>query len=207
MDRRDPARHNSGMRLGVAHHFGWAVAVSASDSHEVVDRRRLELIEPDLPVAPIHHAGGVHEIHRWGEQLDDAQLSELVTEVRTAVRRATARGLDELTDVVGGPFDSISLRTWPADFPTDIATLRVPPYESRADSVMYVQVLAELARERGWRVHHYDLATSERLASAILGPRAREVLHGPRATLGPPWNQEHRAALAATVLAATASTA
>ena len=202
-----PRGHNSDMRLAVAHHFGWAVAVTASDRHEVVDRRRIELIEPDLPVAPIHHEGGVHEMHRSGEQLDDAQLSALVAEVRTAVRRATARGLDELTDLIGAPFESISLRAWPADFPTDIATLRMPPYESRADSVMYLQVLAELARERGWSVHQYDLATSERQASAILGPRAREVLHGPRATLGPPWTREHRAALAATVLAATAPAA
>jgi len=29
------------MRLGIAHHFGWAVAVTASAEHEVVDRRRM----------------------------------------------------------------------------------------------------------------------------------------------------------------------
>jgi hypothetical protein len=46
-----------GMRLGIAHHFGWAVAVTASADHRVVDRRRIELIEPGVPTAPIHHEG------------------------------------------------------------------------------------------------------------------------------------------------------
>jgi hypothetical protein len=43
------------MRLGIAHHFGWAVAVTASADRRVVDRRRIELIEPGVPTAPIHH--------------------------------------------------------------------------------------------------------------------------------------------------------
>jgi hypothetical protein len=42
------------MRLGIAHHLGWAVAVTASADHQVVDRRRIELIEPGMPAAPIH---------------------------------------------------------------------------------------------------------------------------------------------------------
>jgi hypothetical protein len=39
------------MRLGIAHHFGWAVAVTASSDEEVADRRRIELIEPGIPAA------------------------------------------------------------------------------------------------------------------------------------------------------------
>jgi hypothetical protein len=53
-----------GMRLGIAHHLGWAVAVMASAEHKVVDRRRIELIEPGLPTAPIHHEGGPYLLHR-----------------------------------------------------------------------------------------------------------------------------------------------
>ncbi len=67
---------------------------------------------------------------------------------------------------------------------------------------MYCQVLAEVATERGWEVHRYDAKTVEAEASSILGDRAHDVLHGPRATLGPPWAKDHRTALAATVLAA-----
>jgi hypothetical protein len=39
-------------------------------------------------------------------------------------------------------------------------------------------------------------------AARILGPRAADVLEGPRATLGPPWTKDHRTALAATITAA-----
>ena len=99
----------------------------------------------------------------------------------------------------------MSLRAWPLDFPTDIAVQRRAPYESRADSIMYRQVLAELARARGWAVHLYDAKDVEGRAVDVLGERADEVLRGPRATLGPPWTKDHRMALAATIMAGHAA--
>lgn len=189
------------MRLGIAHHLGWAVAVTASAAHEVVDRRRIELIEPGLPTAPIHHEGGPHLLHRRAEPLDDGALAALVADVRASVARAASAAVDELAAALPEPITSMSLRAWPADFPGEIAAQRRVPYESRADSVMYLQVLAELARERGWDVHHYDAKRVEGEAASILGERADEVLHGPRAALGPPWSKDHRLALAATVVA------
>lgn len=89
-------RHNLGMRLGIAHHFGWAVVVTATDDHEVVDRRRIELIGPDLPAAPVHHEGGPHDLHRTGEPLDDDALAALVAAVNASAVRATGRALDEV---------------------------------------------------------------------------------------------------------------
>jgi hypothetical protein len=65
---------------------------------------------------------------------------------------------------------------------------------------MYCQVLAELARERGWVVHTYNAKTVENEAGRILGERTNEVLRGPRDTLGPPWSKDHRMALAATIV-------
>ncbi len=181
------------MRIGVAHHFGWAVAVTATDDHSVVDRRRIDLVEPGVATAPVHHEGA---------GLDDEEAAALVAAVRASVVRATAAALDDLAESLPGPVRSLSLRDWPDDFPTDLATLRRVPYESRADSVMYRQVLAACAVERGWAVHRFDAAHVEAQAAAVLGDRADEVLHGPRATLGPPWSKDHRLALAATVLAA-----
>jgi len=188
------------VRLGIALHFGWAVAVTAGDDHRVVDRRRIELIEPGLPNAPIHHEGGAHPLHTTGDPLDDEALARLVDEVRTSAARCTSSALDEIAGASPGPIRSISLRAWPGDFPRDIAVLRRVPYESRADSVMYREVLAEQARVRGWDVHLYDNDV-ERRATDLLGTRAEQVLHGPRAELGPPWTKDHRTALAATVLA------
>jgi hypothetical protein len=188
------------MRVGIAHHLGWAVAITASEDHEVVDRRRIELVEPDLPAAPIHHVGGPHVLHRSGESLDDVALAALVADVRAAAGRTTSAALEELAAASPEPIISISVRAWPEDFPEDIAVQRRAPYESRADSVMYCQVLAEVAGSRGWEVHFYNAKAVEGDAARILGHRADEVLHGPRAALGPPWSKDHRMALAATIV-------
>jgi hypothetical protein len=194
------------VRLGIAHHLGWAVVVTASDDHEVVDRRRIELIETGLPAAPIHHEGGPHLLHRRAEPLDDEALAALVAKVRASAVRATAATLDELVSAVpGGPIVSMSLRAWPDDFPTDITVQRRVPYESRADSVMYRQVLADVGRARGWTIHFYEAKDVENEAARILGARSDAVLYGPRATLGPPWSKDHRIALAATVLSSVES--
>ena len=180
------------MRLGIAHHFGWAVAVTGSADHRVVDRRRIELIEPGMPTAPIHHEG---------KPLDDDAAADLVAQVRASAVRATSASLHELAAALPAPIVSMSLRAWPPDFPDDIAVQRRPPYEARADSVMYRQVLAEAARARGWDVHLYDARDVEGRAVDLLGGRADDVLHGRRATLGPPWTKDHRMALAATIVA------
>jgi hypothetical protein len=180
------------MRVGIAHHFGWAVAVTASADFDVVDRRTLALVEPGVPAAPIHHDG---------KALDDESVASLVAAVRASARRATSASLDELATAISDPIVSMSLRAWPLDFPDDIATLRRAPFEARADSVMYRQVLADAARARGWEVHLFDAKDVESTATNLLGPRADDVLYGPRTALGPPWGKDHRMALAATIVA------
>jgi hypothetical protein len=159
------------------------------------------LIEPGFPTAPVHHDGGPHLLHRTAEPLDDVALAALVADVRASAVRASAAALDDLARSLSEPIVSMSLRAWPADFPDDIAVQRQVPYESRADSVMYRRVLADLAGQRGWAVHTYDAKDVEDGAARILGDRADEVLLGPRKRLGPPWSKDHRLALAATVLA------
>ena len=180
------------MRLGIADHFGWAIAVTASAGHQVVDRRRIELVEPGISSAPIHYES---------RRLDVAATAELVAEVRASVVRAASAALDELAGALPAPIRSMSLRAWPLDFPQDVAVQRRSPYEARADAIMYRQELSELAHARGWDVHVYDAKAVEGQAARALGGRAVEVLDGPRSTLGPPWNRDHRRALAATVMA------
>ncbi len=183
------------MHVGIAHHFGWAVAVTASDHHQVVDRRRIELVEPGTAVAPIHSDGA---------RLDDVAVAALVAEVRASAERATSTAFDELAAEVPGEIASLSLRWWPDDFPRDLPTLRRAPYEARADSVMYREVLADQARARGWSVHLFDAGDVESLALAALGERSDDVLRAPRSVLGPPWGKDQRIAFAAAILAGTA---
>jgi hypothetical protein len=177
--------------VGIADHFGWAVAVSASADHEVVDRRRIALVEPGITAAPIHYES---------QRLDVAATIALVAEVRASIVRATSAALDELATALREPIVSISLRAWPVDFPDDIAVQRRVPYEARADAIMYRKVLAELAHARGWDVHFYSAKDVVGQAAGLLGERAEEVLQGPRATLGPPWGKDHRVALASTIV-------
>jgi len=181
-----------GMRVAIADHFGWAIAVTASADHEVVDRRRIELVEAGVSAAPIHYES---------RRLDVAATAALVARVRASVARASSAALEEIATALPAPVASISLRTWPRDFPADIAIQRHAPYEARADAIMYRQELAKLARARGWDVHLYDAKAVVDQAVSLLGERADEVLQGPRATIGPPWTKDHRVALAAAIVA------
>jgi hypothetical protein len=180
------------VRVGIFDHFGWAVSVTASDDHEVVDRRRIELVEPGTAVAPIHSDG---------KGLDLAAVTALVTQVRESATRATSAALDALAESLPEPVRSISLRVVPVDFPSDIAVQMRPPYEARADAVMYRKVLAEVARARGWELQEYLAKRVLDEAVSTLGDRAPQVLEGVRARLGPPWTKDHQMALAATVVA------
>jgi hypothetical protein len=180
------------MRVGIADHLGWAVAVTASADHEVVDRRRIELVEPGMTAAPIHYES---------KRLDVATTAALVAEVRASVERATSAAIDEIANALSAPVVSISLRTWPMNFPDDIAVQRRSPYEARADAIMYRKVLSELAHARGWQVHLYDAKQVVDQAVRMLAERADEILLGPREKLGPPWAKDHRVALAAAIVA------
>jgi hypothetical protein len=140
-------------------------------------------------------------MHHGGKPLNDLDLEALVAKVRASTAQVTAIALDELVANLSEPITSLSLRMSPSDFPADIATQRRVPYESRADAVMYRQVLADLGIVRGWRIHRYDAKTVEVEAARLLGDRAEDVLRRPRDILGPPWTKDHRAALAATLLA------
>ena len=182
------------MHLGIAHHFGWAVAVTVDRDAALVDRRRIELVEPGVAVAPIHSEG---------KTLDDAGAAALVAEVRASAARATGAALDALAAAIGAPIATISLREWDPDFPTDLLTLRRVPYEARADSVMYREVLAEEAAARGSSVVLFDARTVEADTREVLGPGADQVLRAPRDQIGPPWGKDQRVAYAAAILAGT----
>jgi len=102
--------------------------------------------------------------------------------------KITAVSMDELASALPAPITALPIRGGQSGFPKDIATQRRPPYRvGRLDHVL--QVLAEVAAERGWDICTYDAKNVEAEAAAILGPRADEVLHGPRTTLGPPWSK------------------
>ena len=206
--RRDispPAPKRSGLQLArgrLGHNHGRALGRRRSSR---LGGRRDRRRRPHGRRSPTDRARRARRVggadHYQRGRLDVAATAALVATVRASAVRACSAALDELAAALPGPVVSISLRFWPPDFPHDIAVQRRAPYEARADAIMYRQLLAELARARGWEVHSYDAKHVEARAADLLGERAEQVLRGPRATLGPPWAKDHRVALAATVVA------
>ena len=189
------------MHVGVADHLGWAVVVAVDLDGRVVARRRVELVEPGQPVAPVHHLGGAHAMHADGPPPDDDALAAVIDRVRASAVLATGAALDALADELGR-VGALALRRTPPGFPADVATMRRVPFESRADPVMYRSVLADVARARGWGVTTYDARTVQGQAAALLGLTGPEAIADMRERLGPPWSADHRMAYAAAVIAA-----
>ncbi|MEZ5169088.1 MAG: hypothetical protein R2695_22320 [Acidimicrobiales bacterium] len=190
------------MHIGVAHHLGWAILVTATADHEVIDRRRVELIADDLPSAPIHHHSGVHPMHDTGDPFDDRRLADLAARVRAAAHDHAVAALDQLRAELPAPVASLSLRAWPADFDRHrhrCGVRRTKP--GRLGDVP--EVIAAIAGASGWVVHQFDAASIEDSAATVLGDPA--LLQRPRTLLGPPWNKDHRLAYASTVVAVAAA--
>jgi hypothetical protein len=173
-------------------HCGWAVVVCVAGD-EIIDRRRIELVEPGLPWLP-HHSEG--------QRLPLDEAVALVERVRASAEQCAKRGLAELPASVG----AISIRGRPK-MPATI-TERLMSYwaQTRADGVMYRDVIAEAAEARGWSVREYETKTvfsdaADALALDDISGRLKEIGE----TVGRPWDKDHRLATAAAIVAAKAS--
>ena len=84
---------------------------------------------------------------------------------------------------------------------------RIKDYRAQnvADWVMYRKALASAAEARGWPVYWYDAKSV--LAAARQALRVENLdahfLHVRRA-VGPPWNKDHKLAMAAAIVTASA---
>ncbi len=132
--------------IGVSDHGGWAVLVTVARDGTLLDRRRVELVDDDLPALPHHHEG-------QGLPLDEAVA--LVERVRVSAERHAVLALDAVAMAVRRIL-GVALRNCP-QLPPTIAE-RIKDYRARnvADWVMYRRALASAAEARGWPVHWYD---------------------------------------------------
>ena len=178
--------------VGVSDHGGWAVLVTVACDGTLLDRRRVELVDEDLPGLPHHHEG---------QLLPMARAVALVERVRASAEKHSILSLDLLATAVPN-IRGIALRTCPP-LPPTIAE-RINDYRARnvADWVMYREALAFAAGKRGWPIHWFDPKT-------VLGSAAK-ALHVERfgdhfllmrKALGPPWNNDHKLAMAAAIVA------
>lgn len=182
--------------IGVSDHGGWAVLVTVAGNGTLLDRRRVELVDEDLPKIP-HHSEG------QALPLDEAVA--LVKRVRVSAERHAKLGLDAVAMTVGERIFGVALRQCP-ELPPTIAQ-RIKDYRAQnvADWVMYRKALAAAAEARGWAVHWYDAkkvfeAASEALRIEDLDAHFLQL----RRSIGPPWGKDHKVAMAAAIVAARA---
>lgn len=187
---------SKGAVVGVSDHGGWAVLVTAAADGALLDRRRVELVDELLPKIP-HHS----EAQRL--KLDEAVA--LVERVRESAERRARLSLEAVSVTVPGRIVGAALRQCPA-LPPTIAE-RIRDYRARnvADWVMYRKALAGAAETRGWVVSWYDakkvgVAAGEALGIEDFTAHFLQL----RKSLGPPWSNDHKLALAAAIVAARA---
>ncbi len=181
--------------IGVSDHGGWAVLVTVARDATLLDRRRVELVDDDLPALPHHHP-------RQGLPLDEAVA--LVERVRASAQRHAVLALDAVTMGVS-PILGFALRNCPPLPPTVAECIKDYRARNVADWVMYRKALAAAAAARGWPVYWYDAkkvfgAARQALRVENLDAHFLDLRHA----VGPPWNKDHKLAMAAAIVTAKA---
>jgi len=181
--------------VGVSDHGGWAVLVTVARDGTLLDRRRVELVDDGLPGLPHHHEG---------QMLPPDEAVALVERVRVSAERHAVLALDAVAMAVPHIL-GVTLRHCQPLPPTIAERIKDHRARNLADWVMYRKALASAAEARGWPVHWYDAKAVLSAASKALNVKDFDAYFlQMRANVGPPWNQDHKLAMAAAVAAATA---
>jgi hypothetical protein len=197
--------------VGVAEHGSAVVLVAVGRGGELLDRRRVELVEPGLSSHPHHHEGswavGRYLNTPGARALSLADAVALVVRVRASAERGAREGLEALAAALPVPVARIAIRACPTLPPTIEERIADHRAQTIADSVMYRDVLAAAAEARGWAVYWYD---RDRVfldaAAALGGDDIDAVLAAMGRSVGPPWQAKHKLAAAAAIAAVAHAT-
>jgi hypothetical protein len=181
--------------IGVSDHGGWAVLVTVACDGTLLDRRRVELVDEGLPKLP-HHSEG--------QRLPLDEAVALVERVRVSAKRHAVLALDGVTMAVPHIL-GVALRTCPKLPPTIAERITDYRAQNNADWVMYRKALASAAEARGTPVHWYDAKKVLEVASQALRVENLDAYFlEVRKAIGPPWDKDHKLAMAAAVVTAKA---
>jgi hypothetical protein len=185
----------SGGIVGVSDHGGWAVLVTVARDGTLLDRRRVDLVDENLPKLP-HHSEG------QGLPLDEAV--ELIERVRVSAERRAVLALDAVSIAVPGIL-GVALRKCQPLPPTIAERIKDYRAQNVADWVMYRQALASAAEAHGWLVDWYEAKkVLDRAGQALRVANLDAHFLSLRRTIGPPWNRDHKLAMAAAIVTAKA---
>src|SRR5256714_11475577 len=102
--------------VGVAEHGNSAVLVTVAAGAELLDRRRIELIDRGLPTHPHHHEGswavGRYLNTPGARALSLADAVALVERVRSSAASHARESLEALATAVPMPITSIAIRAY-----------------------------------------------------------------------------------------------
>ena len=157
-----------------------------------VDRRRIELIDVSLPIAPYHHEA---------LKLGIGAANELVSKVKRSVARHANEALLALRAAY--PVSVLILAESPHDsLPESLEEiLKSRPLTFAADGMLYRESLAEAAVDLGLDVRRFPrradvpALAAESLGMAVSAVTALIARFGREA--GPPWRKDHKLAAAA----------
>ena len=187
--------------VGVAEQGSAAVLVTVASGGDVLDRRRVEFVDPGLPTHPHHHEGswavGRYLNTAGARRMSLAEAVALVERVQASAARRTSESLAALAAAVAMPIGCIAIRACQPLPPTIEERITDHRAQTFADSVMYREALATAAGARGWTVHWYDREEAFRNASAAIGMDAAAVVRAMGRAIGPPWRAQHKLAAAA----------
>lgn len=193
--------------IGIDDHYAWAALVSletTGSTDVVLDRRRVELLEPPLAVSPYHHDA----LH-----LPLPQAEELARAVQASANRLAQSALSSLLEslaparCVGIAIRVPPLERWPLPVSETVADTWT---RNRADGMLYHHALTQAAAQLGLDVFHFNKDSVMELAAQTRGTQADALarqLKALGAPLGPPWRAGHVTACAGAILASASSTA
>ena len=192
--------------VGVTEHGNSAVLVTVAPDGELLDRRRIDLTDSELPTHPHHHEGswavGRYRDSPWAREISLAEAIELVERVRESAARGARESLEAVAAAVPVPITRIALRVCPELPPTTEERIADNRAQAVADSVMYREALAAAAEARGWSVYWYDRERVFREAETVLGCEdINALLVAMGRSIGPPWQARHKLAAAAALAA------
>ena len=181
--------------FGLKAHSGWAALVVAGNpknSPQIIDRRRIELVEKENPSykAP-YHAGENLPLADASELVEKAITSArqiAVREIRAAIQRADKAGLDV---VAGAVLMSQPMPNWSVK-----EILAVHFRMHKAEGVMFKDALARAVESCGLKL----LAIPEK----NLAEQTRSLQHSIASlgkSIGPPWGKDQKDAALAALLA------
>jgi hypothetical protein len=190
-------RSQGAAAVGVAEHGNSAVLVTVAPGGELLDRRRIDLTERDLPTHPHHHEGswavGRYLNTPGARALSLTDAVALVERVRASAARCAPEGLELLAAAVPVPIASIAIRVCPKLPPRTEERIADNRVQTVADSVMY--------REAGPSIGTTAsacFATRQQCSAARTSTRS-SARWG--AQSGPPWRAQHKLAAAAAIAA------